>query len=278
MDKRILIYVLAFMLLALPARAAGAKAAPDSFTVKVITYNIAGLPDAITSNRKLTSTKDRFAYIGEKLKNYDIVAVQEAFISQREIIEKKLGSYYVVHGTDNSRVSTPGSGVYTFSKWPVTESHYEKWEHLAGADALSLKGFVAATIVVSPELSIDVYNLHGQTGKTEDKYDIKIKNFARLAKYMDYQSGGSGRPVLLLGDFNVKAGDPVWKSIVEGMGVAMIPDPVEKRPDHIFYKENGSGWKITVVDTGTDFTEPLKGERLSDHFAIQTTLRFDRVN
>ncbi len=248
----------------------------NSYQIKIVTYNVAGLPDFITFNRKLAPTKTRFAHIGDLLKKYDIICLQEMFIKDREIIEKKLPSYYVVHGADVGEVKLLGSGVYTFSRWPVTSSHYEKWEHLTDADMLSLKGFVAATVVISPTLSIDVYNLHGQTGKSQDKAAMKIKNFERLAKYMDYQSGGSGRPVLLLGDFNIKTGDEVWNSIMKNTGVVAIPDPVKGKPDHLFYKENGSGWRITVVETGTEFIDPDTKKKTSDHIAFQATLKFEK--
>ena len=259
-----------------PAKVAASKGA-ESFDVKVITYNVAGLPNFITFNRNLAPTAERFSRIGDRLQQYDIIGIQEAFIPAREIIEKKLGEYYVVHGADVGKVKLMGSGVYIYSKWTVTQSHYEKWQHLADADALSLKGFVSATVNVSPGLAIDVYNVHGQTGKSPDKVVMKLKNYERLARYMEYQSGNSGRPVLLIGDFNVKDGDPVWKSIAEGMGLTMIPDPVKGKPDHLFYKDNGSGWRISVLESGSDFTEEINGRRFSDHIAFHATLRFEKI-
>lgn len=276
--KQMLLTLTILMICGVSSHALGSDSGgADAYEIKIITYNVAGLPDFITYDRGMAPTKERFSYIGDTLKKYDIIAIQEAFIPEREIIEKKLRAYYVVHGADVGMVKLMGSGVYTYSKWPVTQSHYEKWEHLTGADALSLKGFVAATVNVSPGFSIDVYNVHGQTGRSSDKVEMKLKNFARMSQYMEYQSGASGRPVLLIGDFNIREGDAVWQSIVDGMGVTMIPDPAADRPDHLFYKENGSGWRISVVDSGTDFTEPFKDDRPSDHIAFRATLRFEKI-
>ena len=271
---KLLVFFFVLCLLTTPRTAAAQdQAGPGEYDLKVITFNVAGLPDMITFKREFAKTKKRFAYIGEHLKGYDIIAIQEAFIPEREIIEKSLKDYYVVHGVDVGTVKILGSGVYTFSRWGVTASHFEKWPHLAGADAMSHKGFVAATVKVSPELTIDVYNLHGQT-----RYDdLKIENYTHLAEFMKYFSGGSGRPILLIGDFNCRYGDEPCAHVVSSMNMThAAPDLEGLKVDHIFYNENGSGWSISVQNAALVMTEELDGKRISDHKGLAATLRFTK--
>jgi len=244
---------------------------PLSYDIDVITYNICGLPDFLTYRRGLAPTSRRFEYIGEELKKYDIIGLQEAFVSKRSIVEEILEGYYVVHGADIGRVQVLGSGVYTFSRWPVTKSHYEKWNFLDGNDRMSLKGFVAARVEVSRWLTVDVYNLHAQTGKDERKKD----NNVQLHEFMKYFSYGSGNPILLIGDFNCKTGDEICGHLVEITGMKTA-DPGGTKVDHMFFDENGSGWNIEVLDSGFAFDTEIDGGMPSDHIALGAVFRFSK--
>jgi len=98
------------------AKNAGKNASPPFFDIKVITYNICALPDLITEERGLAPAKQRLPEIGKRLRKYDIIGLQEAFIRERFYVELKLGSYFLARGTDTHRKRRPGSGIYIFSK------------------------------------------------------------------------------------------------------------------------------------------------------------------
>jgi len=246
-------------------------AGSNVYDINVITYNVCGLPDFITFDRGLVPTKKRFSYIGKNLKQYDIIGLQEAFIADREIIEKSLKTHYVVHGTDVGTVKMLGSGVYIFSRWPVSRSHFEQWNYTGGPDALSHKGFVAATVHVSKELAVDVYNLHGQTQWT----DMKLKNYAQLANFMEYFSLGEGRPILLIGDFNCRLESEVCNYVIDRMNMETA-FPEQDHVDHIFFNENYSGWKMSALSAGKSFVEKMGGKRISDHVAVESVIRIEK--
>ena len=85
-------------------------AAPTSGAFSVLTYNVAGLPDIISSGDPATNTRP----IGERLGGYDIVHVQEDFNYHADL-----------YATDQHPYRTPtsggvpfGSGLNTLSNFP----------------------------------------------------------------------------------------------------------------------------------------------------------------
>lgn len=254
----------------LVSRAPAEKLNDDgSVEMRLITYNVCGLPDAITRERNLPAAKKRLPWIGKKLREYDVIGLQEMFIPDRGLIEAKLIKHYVAHGTDSPFLSKPGSGIYVFSKWGIRKSFFEAWEESVGYDSWSHKGFVGATIDYHGKFLMDVYSLHAQAG--DDEY--RMRQFGQLARALKRYSFGTGRPVVLLGDFNCEMGEKECDWLVENAGLTVVnrsPGAI----DHIFYNENGSAWKITVLSSGWAFNKPVQGQMPSDHEAYEAVLEF----
>lgn len=279
--KIITVAAVAFVALILGAQMAQAKreyrikeeALLPEYTFKVITYNICGLPDLITYDRNLADMDRRFKYIGRKLRRYDIIGLQEAFVKKKSIVENELGSYFQVHGTDVGVSSTIGSGVMTFARWPIYRSHFEKWRKSVGVDSLSHKGFVLATVRINSELWIDVYNLHAQAGGSKERVDID--NMYQLAEAMRSLSFGNGNPILLIGDFNCRFWDEQCTVLLEETGVENVLAEQEG-VDHMFYHENESEWDIEVESHAVVFDERPKGKLISDHDGFEVVFKFSR--
>lgn len=244
----------------------------NSVTLNFVTYNVCALPDMITAERNLAPVRERMPKIGVRLQGYDIVALQEVFVTERSYLERKMRAYYVARGTDGGGMRAPGSGIYTFAHAPIPRVHFERWDGLVIADAYSHKGFVAATVNIGDGLDIDVYNLHAQAGGFPE---LRKKNYEQMAEYMKRNSFGSGRPIVALGDFNCEIGEPECKRLLEITGLKHV-NPQPYGIDHIFYNENGSNWKISVVSFGTVFADKVDGRTLSDHDGFEAKLKFDR--
>ena len=241
--------------------------------LKVLTYNICGLPDYITSERNLiTPAKKRLRLIGDLIKGYDIIGLQEVFIPDRYIIERKLRNHFVARGTDSPKANPTGSGIYIFSKGEIRKSIYERWNKLYDFDAFSEKGFVGAVTTLPGSLDIDVYNLHGQASAGSE---ARIANYKQLLNAVARFSKGSGRPILILGDFNCAIGEVECTWLLEHSNLKHA-NPALVDVDNIFYSENGSGWKITVVSAKYVFNEKVNGKRISDHFGLEAVFRFER--
>jgi endonuclease/exonuclease/phosphatase family metal-dependent hydrolase len=253
----------------------GAHAAKKPLDIRFITYNICALPDLVTVERDLAPAEKRMPVIGEKLKAYEIIGVQEAFIQERFLMERRLQVYYAVYGGATGRVRTPGSGVAIFSKWRPVKSVYEKWEQSKGYDSLSGKGFVMATIPITDGLAVDVYDFHAQAGNPE----IRTTNYHQLDTALQRYSIGTGRPIVVMGDFNCEVDEPEcdWFIAKHGLIHAAGAGVDKSAIDHIFFNENNSGWKISVLNAGFEFTKPFHGQKLSDHDAFAATLRFEKI-
>jgi endonuclease/exonuclease/phosphatase family metal-dependent hydrolase len=264
-----------FVLIGRGLGASAIKTTDKSFTLNVITYNVCGLPDAITSTRGLKGAKKRFPAIGVILRDYDIIGLQEMFISDRQLIENKLRSYYVGHGTDTGAFGKIGSGIYVFSKWPVPRSEFQEWREAHTFDASSHKGFVAMTTRLPDGLEIDAYSLHAQA----DNYAYtRIHQYEQLLEAMKRFSIGQGRPIIVLGDFNAAPGDREYDWLIDNLGSAglKIAEPSPRDVDHIFYGANGSGWNISVVECGFKKFNGPDGKALSDHDPLTAELKFEK--
>lgn len=251
----------------------GAAPESKSIIIKFITYNVCGLPDVITKDRNLDPVAMRFPRIGERLRDYDVIGLQETFVPDRISIERKLRSFFVARGTDSWNKGTPGSGIYIFSRGRIPRSMFEMWEGLVGVDAWSHKGFVGATTTLRNGFAIDVYSLHAQAGGYSE---LRRHNYEQLLNGMTRFSGGSGRPVIALGDFNCELKEPECKWLIANSHLKHV-DPAYDGIDHIFFDENGSDWTISVLSAGETFITPdERGRLLSDHPAFQAVLKFDK--
>jgi endonuclease/exonuclease/phosphatase family metal-dependent hydrolase len=257
-----------------PRGAAAGDAKKRVHDVRFLAYNVCGLPDFITQNRGLIRpVKDRFLLIGDRVKNnYDVVAMQEVFVPDRYVLESKMRKFFVARGTDSQVADPTGSGVYIFSKGPIIRSVYERWERMHGPDAWSHKGFVGATTRVPGGPDVDVFSLHAQAGGDSE---TRIDNYRQMLEAIKRFSAGDGRPVIVMGDFNCEAGDEECIWLLKNSHLKDA-DPKSDGVDHVFYDDNGSGWKISVVSTRLVFDEKTDGRSLSDHLGLEAVLRFEK--
>lgn len=161
----------------------------------VITYNVAGLPEIISS--AVTSRPGSIAEIGRKLNDYDIVHVQEDFNYNTEL-----------YGSGNSHPyrSMPmgpvpfGDGLNTLSKFPISDVERVEWNDCTGADCLTPKGFTRSRIEVAHEVYIDFYNVHANASNHPSAAAARCKNIHQLSSYIKTRSGNNA--VIVMGDMN----------------------------------------------------------------------------
>ena len=169
------------------------KATEGEFSV--ITYNVAGLPEIISS--AVTSRAGSIAEIGRRLNNYDIVHVQEDFNYNMEL-----------YGSGNSHPfrSMPmgpvpfGDGLNTLSKFPISDVERVEWNDCTGADCLTPKGFTRSRIQIAHEVYIDFYNVHANASNHAAAAAARCKNIHQLSNYIKTQSANNA--VIVMGDMN----------------------------------------------------------------------------
>jgi len=120
--------------------------AASTGTFSVLTYNVAGLPEGLSSSHPEANTSE----IGQRIRNYDIVHVQEDF-----------NYHATLYANDNHAYRTPtsggvpfGDGLNTLSKFPYTDFQRIKWNNCNGTDCLTPKGFTYSRIRIDEGIYI----------------------------------------------------------------------------------------------------------------------------
>lgn len=163
-------------------------------TIQVLTYNVAGLPQRISSAD--TPRKTSMEIIGRLLNNYDIVNVQEDFNYNSFLFSTAGHPYKTIH-----KGKVPfGDGLSTLSKFPILEYRRIPWSVCHGSDCLTPKGFSYIRVQLSKTITIDLYNLHANAHDTIRSAQARRHNLNQLAQYIHDHS--LERPLLVMGDFN----------------------------------------------------------------------------
>ncbi|WP_328995245.1 jacalin-like lectin [Kribbella sp. NBC_01245] len=177
---------------ALAATAPTAQAAVNSFSV--LTYNVAGLPDGISSGDPEKNTP----LISPRLACYDVVAVQEDF-----------NYHAALYAGDNHPYRTPtsggaafGDGLNTLSRFPYDDFNRIKWSSCNGTDCLTPKGFSLNRIRLADGVYVDLYNLHPNAGVSTADLAARRANITQLTQYIAAKSAGNA--VIVMGDTNTR--------------------------------------------------------------------------
>lgn len=252
-----------------------------SLNFSVLTYNIAGLPEGLSSSHPQKNTP----YIGERINEYDIVQVQEDF-NYHEVLLKTDNHKFVT----NTKGPVPfGDGLNTLSNYEILDFKRFRWNDCTYADCLTPKGFSFSRINFNDQFLVDFYNIHSNAGSGENEMRARRKNIAQFIKYVDENSGTN--PVIIMGDFNsryTRSGDSirsildrnfkdVWVELVNNGNIPLMNDisllceegdgngPSCEVVDKIYYRSTDK-----ILLTPIFFELPtnkflLDGKWLSDH-------------
>ncbi|KAK1224735.1 hypothetical protein PQX77_012343 [Marasmius sp. AFHP31] len=163
-----------------------------SFTV--LTYNVAGLPELLSSGNPETNTP----LISSRLSPFPLINVQEDF-----------NYHAALYASDSHAFRTPtsggvpfGDGLNTLSDFEFIDLERTKWEkcNLNDGDCLTPKGFSFVRVKVAGYVWVDVYNLHTDAGSDDGDRTARASNLAQVAGYIGSHS--MGLPVVVMGDTN----------------------------------------------------------------------------
>ncbi|MBP2327418.1 hypothetical protein JOF56_007803 [Kibdelosporangium banguiense] len=264
---------------------AGAPAAQQTVTgnFSVLTYNVAGLPEGLSSGHPATNTP----LISPRLAPYDVVNVQEDFNYHAALYA---GDNHP-HRTPTSGGAAFGDGLNTLSDHPFTELTRVKWAKCNGTDCLTPKGFTFSRLQLAEGVYVDLYNLHPNAGTTNADLAARRANITQLTDYIVANSAGNA--VVVMGDTNTRytraednireltsrAGltDP-WVQLIKGGqppaagSPALLCDPANvtnscEVVDKILYRGN-KFINLTARSYNNENAAFLdsKGQPLSDHY------------
>ncbi|MBE9463935.1 endonuclease [Dyadobacter subterraneus] len=163
----------------------------------VITYNIAGLPEFISS--AVTKRSSSIAEIGEKLNGFDIAHVQEDFNYNKYLYNS--GNKHPFRTKNKGKVPF-GDGLNTLSRFPVHDLQRIRWKDCSGTDCLTPKGFSFSRIEVAKDVFIDFYNVHANAWNHNSASAARRKNITQLSDFIKLNS--SENAVIVMGDLNAR--------------------------------------------------------------------------
>ncbi|MFF1768350.1 jacalin-like lectin [Streptomyces sp. NPDC058249] len=197
------------------AATAPAAAAADSGTFSVLTYNVAGLPESLSSasTPRDTSTTE----IGRRTAPYDIVDVQEDFNYHAYLYSTDTHPYR----TATSGGAGVGSGLNTVSAYAWDGDDFERvrWNDCQydSGDCLTPKGFTFMRERLAEGVYVDFYNLHTNAGTNDGDLAARAANLAQLTSFIDTHSAGNA--VVVMGDTNTRytrSGDTIAEFAAAG--------------------------------------------------------------
>ncbi|KUL28942.1 endonuclease [Actinoplanes awajinensis subsp. mycoplanecinus] len=192
------IVALTATLIAVPT--APASAAPTGGTLKVLSYNIAGLPDILSSAE--TDRQSATTAIGSRISGYDVIHVQEDF------------NYHAyLYATDTHAYRTPtsggagiGSGLNSLSSYAYDTDDFERagWNSCQydSGDCLTPKGFTFSRTRLAEGVYVDFYNLHTNAGTNAGDLASRADNLSQLTTFIAGHSAGNA--VVVMGDTNTR--------------------------------------------------------------------------
>lgn len=174
--------------------------------IKILSWNIYMLPGPWGHHNK-----NRAKAIGSLLdsSDYDVIVFQEAFHRKaRKKISRLLSPAFPFQaGPANQKLLSlkTNSGIWIFSKYPITTVKAIAFRFRSGIDAMSRKGALMAEINVENQ-KIQVVGTHLQNGP---KAELRHLQCGELFEGLLEKYEQPGTPQVVCGDFNISKHDAV---------------------------------------------------------------------
>lgn len=189
--------------------APAAQAASGSFSA--LSYNVAGLPEPLSSGSPARNTKT----IGARMMAFDVVNVQEDFNYHADLYSTARHPFR----TPTSGGVPFGSGLNTMSTLPISKPRRTTWRRCYLEDCLTPKGFTQMRLTLAPGVEIDLYNAHMNAQTSVYAMRARRSNVEQLLDAI--QTRSAGRAVLVMADTNTRytrSADNI-RSLVSGAGL-----------------------------------------------------------
>jgi len=259
---------------------------PTSGTLRVLTYNVAGLPDGISSAEG--ALLDRMPAIKSKLSEYDLIGLQEDFDEAAHTALTEGSGHAEVQWfserADDERVY--GAGLSQVLPWASTAYREEHYTHCNGvldgaSDCLASKGFQTTSLRLGSEV-LDVYNTHHEAGGGPEDADARLAQVDQLLAAVDTHS--VHHAVLLTGDFNLHPDDledaePLGRYEDANLQRAcdLVGCPEANHIDQIRVRSSPTlSLEVLEWSRATEFVSD-EGVDLSDHPAISAVIAWEVV-
>ena len=251
------------------------RASAGSGHLKVLTYNVAGLPDGFSTAHPSLN----MGAIGQRFAGYDLVLVQEDFAyaaALRQALTLPHQSAPFIRGTRWNF----GDGLSQFASGEFSELRREAWQECHGIidsylDCLTPKGFAVSRQTLAPGVQVDVYNVHLDAGGGAGDRAAREAQITQLVQAIQQHSEGSA--VLLAGDTNIRSNQrglmrrlEQETGLVDVCSALQCPEP--QRIDRILVRDSARvHWTPRRWSIDARFVD-AQGNALSDHLPVAAEL------
>lgn len=267
-----------------PGGSDSGSSAPTSGSLSVLTYNVHGLPSAITGD----DTPARMADIAPLLPSFDLIGLQEDFDEDNHATLVAQADHPVQDWFDD-KVSDDrayGSGLALLAPGGAVDIEHHHYSACNGvldgaSDCLASKGFQRVRLDLGGAV-IDVYNTHMEAGSGPDDHAAMAVHVDELLTAFAV-SADHDVPVLFLGDTNLRDSEPDDLVQVQRLKDAGLRDACDEvgcaepgRIDRVMLRDAGGitltaeSWQVAPGFFDGD------GVPLSDHDPIVVQVGWSR--
>ena len=207
-----------------PLLASADSSNPNLF--KLLSLNIQQFTPGIGSTNNCERAKRLVKIINERTDEYDVIAFQELWSNRtRRAIQKEIQKNYPYHFKDQhygAYLLGYHSGLSIYSKFPIKRKIQHTFTAYRGPEDFSKKGVMGVELDVNGK-PVYLFTTHLQAGDggcffrcidptrptTDEIASLQVR---AIRKTMDhFIDTGTARnvPIFLIGDFNIRADDPV---------------------------------------------------------------------
>lgn len=252
----------------------------DVGVVRLLTYNVAGLPELISPRRPAEHNPQ----IGARLDGYDLVLLQEDFAYHDALRSASELPFCTGHQRPTLGVFL-GDGLTRLTRFPFEGAERRSWEQCHGIvgshfDCWASKGFSVATHHLARGAEVDVYNVHFDAGSGAGDVEAQRAQVEQLVDAVERRA--AGRAVVVAGDLHFTHAPELSERLREGLGARYACADTERGcdgavGDRVLYRP-GDEVELTVAGwrhEGPRFRDG-QDEPLSDHPPVRVELRWAR--
>ncbi len=252
---------------------------PRAGELRVLTYNVHGLPSLITGD----DTPGRMREIAPRLTTHDIIGLQEDFDADNHSNLVSASDHDTALWFDDKLPDRIyGSGLSMLARAPLVDHQHVHYTTCNGttdaaSDCLASKGFQAVRIRIGGD-TLDVYNTHLEAGGGAADNEARSAQVDALVTSLNDWS--DGHAVIFTGDFNLRESDPEDLPLIDHLLGATdlqrtcwaVDCDSPNHIDKILFRSssrlhlNPTGWANVEADFRDEASVPL-----SDHPAIEGT-------
>ena len=256
---------------------------PDhGLSLKVVTYNIWGLPSWMTGSRP-----GRYPKIARELEQLDpdIVLLQEAWTAKARKAAPANGRWQIARGA-GQHTFFQQNGLMTLSKCPIIGGEFYPFPRAASWDRFVNKGILKVTVQLAGGEVLNIWNVHLQEGGPIEVRRAQVRELvSRVQAAEDGQIAD-----LIGGDFNCTPKSPLFRELASSLGPSVHQlgnaepfitwDGLSAKPgagrtlDYIFVRQRAI-LRNPQAAPRVAFAAPRLEHRLSDHLGIEAVLNLE---